>query len=112
MESVIAEKLQTVLARQIANSRSKDFYDLHILRKTQYENINKEFLQSAFIETCNYRNFHITKNDALLLINEIGSNSLLQTRWDAYIKRADYAQRIAFSDVIESIINWVEDAIK
>ena len=42
LESVIAEKLETVLARQIANSRSKDFYDLYILRKTQLVNVDKK----------------------------------------------------------------------
>ena len=61
LESVIAEKLETVLARQIANSRSKDFYDLYILRKTQFDNVDKDVLRKAFEETCKYRSFNISK---------------------------------------------------
>ena len=44
LESVVAEKLETVLSKGIANSRSKDFYDLYILRKTQFSDIDKNIL--------------------------------------------------------------------
>ena len=47
LESVISEKLETVLSKGIANSRSKDFYDLYILRKTQIKNVNVDTLKQA-----------------------------------------------------------------
>lgn len=61
LESIISEKLQTVLSRSISNSRSKDYYDLYMLRKTQLANIDGQFLKKAFQETCDYRHFSITK---------------------------------------------------
>ena len=112
LESVIAEKLETVLARQIANSRSKDFYDLYILRKTQLDNIDKDVLREAFKETCKYRGFSISIDDALSLINEIGQNTQTRNRWSSYIKRAKYATGLKFEDVINHIVEWMNETIE
>ena len=71
LESVIAEKLETVLAKQFANSRSKDYYDLYILRKTQRDNVALDVLKEAFKETCKHRGFSIGKEEALNLIEGI-----------------------------------------
>lgn len=107
LESVIAEKLETVLARQIANSRSKDFYDLYILRKTQIAGVDDETLKEAFKETCKYRSFSINKDEALSLMNEIRDNLQINNRWLAYSKRNNYAKELSFVDVISSILEWI-----
>lgn len=112
LESVVAEKLETVLVRQIANSRSKDFYDLYILRKLQYSFVDVFTLKKAFIETCNYRNYKVTKEEALSLISEIGDNTQINSRWLAYTERNNYAKDISFVDVIVSIVEWINDAIE
>ena len=110
LESVIAEKLQTVLSRQITNSRSKDFYDLYILRITQIANVDVHTLKQAFEKTCKYRNYFISKDDALLLIEEIHNNTFINERWDAYTKIVKYAEYIPLDMVIRSIEKWIEDA--
>lgn len=112
LESVIAEKLETILARQIANSRSKDFYDLYILRKTQLDNVDKNTLKKAFEETCRYRGFNISKEDALSLLEEIKLNTQTNNRWDSYVKRAKYAAGLRFEEVINSAIEWINDIIE
>lgn len=109
LESVIAEKLETVLARQFANSRSKDYYDLCVLRKTRMDEVDLSLLKKAFKQTCEYRRFAITKNDALALIEEIGVNSQIKSRWFAYTRRNAYAHGMIWKDVIKSIIEWVND---
>ena len=108
LETVIAEKMQTLLVRKIANSRSKDFYDLYILRKTQLDNINKAFLKKAFQETCDHRNFSITKQESFDLINELIRNEQIQTRWLAYSKRNEYAKGIEFEEIINAITFFLE----
>ena len=111
LESVIAEKLQTVLSRQITNSRSKDFYDLYILRITQIGNVDISILKQAFKETCEYRNYSISKEDALSLIEEIHNNSFINERWDTYTKIVKYAAYIPLDMVIRSIKKWIDDAL-
>ena len=108
LESVIAEKLQTLLSRGIANSRSKDFYDLYILRKTQLENVNKETLKKALSETFKHRNFTIAKEDALALLDEIINNEQTSVRWTSYVKNNEYASGLELKEVISTIKEWLE----
>ena len=108
LESVVAEKLETILAKSIFNSRSKDYYDLYILRKTQLLNIDNQLLIKAFQETCCYRNFNISKSDALILIDEINNNQQINIRWINYCKNVKYIENLPFKDVIASIKEWIE----
>ena len=109
LESVIAEKLETMLARQIANSRSKDFYDLYILRKTQLDNVDIETLKKAYKETCRYRNFSISKENTLSLITEIGENEQIKSRWSSYTKRTKYAMNLSLEEVLKLIAEWINE---
>ena len=111
LESVIAEKLETVLAKQFANSRSKDYYDLYILRKTQRDNVALDVLKEAFKETCKHRGFSIGKEEGLNLIEGIRENSQINVRWLAYTKRNNYAQGLALEDVMAEIRDWVKEAM-
>ena len=111
LESVISEKLETVLSKGIANSRSKDFYDLYILRKTQIKNVNVDILKQAFEKTREYRNFYIDKEDALSMLEMLKENSLVDARWIAYCKNSKYVGNLPFEEVIMAIKEWVEIAL-
>lgn len=108
LESIVSEKLETVLARSISNSRSKDYYDLYILRKTQFDKIDKQFLIKAFQETCHYRCFHISRAEALALIDEIDKNQQINIRWTNYCKNVKYTGSLPFKEVIITIREWIE----
>ena len=108
LESVIAEKLETILARNISNSRRKDYYDLYILRKTQQQNVDALLLIEAFKETCHYRNFSLSKSDSLALVDEISRNKQIGARWLAYCKNVKYTADLSFQDVLMSIREWIE----
>ena len=51
LETVLAEKLETLIVRGVTNSRMRDFYDIHVLLDTQLEIIDLEILKRAFIKT-------------------------------------------------------------
>lgn len=108
LESVVAEKIETILSKGISNSRSKDFYDLFVLKKFEIENIDKRVLIKAFNEVCSYRNFVINKNDALKMIDMISSNSEILIRWKSYCRNVGYVGELSFYEVINSIRNWIE----
>lgn len=111
LESVISEKLETVLSKGIANSRSKDFYDLYILRKTQIKNVNVDTLKQAFEKTREYRSLYIDKEDALSMLEMLKENSLVDARWIAYCKNSKYVGNLPFEEVIMAIKEWVEIAL-
>lgn len=108
LESVIAEKLETILSRGIANSRSKDYYDLYLLKLTQFENVNENVLKDAYSKTCLYRNFSISENKAMELVDSILNNQQILKRWITFGKRVKYAENICFNDVIELIKEWIK----
>ena len=108
LESVVAEKLETVLSKGIANSRSKDYYDLYILRNLHFQNIDKTILKEAYRKVCEYRHFNISKENALELLNAIKNNEQIIVRWRAYGKRVKYADGISLDDVITFLKEWIE----
>lgn len=108
LESVVAEKYETILSKGISNSRSKDFYDLFVIKKFEINNININVLNKAFSKTCSYRNFEINKNDALNILNMISSNKEILKRWESYCKNVGYTGELSFQEVMDSIIGWTD----
>lgn len=64
IESIIAEKFQTVISRGILNSRMKDYYDLYYL--ITYEKYSKDNLKEAIIKTFKKRNTDINSIDKII----------------------------------------------
>lgn len=112
LESVVSEKLETILSRSISNSRCKDFYDLYVLKKFEAENIDNELLVKAFKETCFYRGFVINKNDVLMILNLISTNNEILVRWKSFCKNVGYPGELAFQEVMNSIYEWTNIILK
>ena len=55
VETILAEKMQTILARSTLNTRMRDFYDVYVLMSVYGKNIDYSTLESAFKETCKKR---------------------------------------------------------
>ena len=108
LESVVSEKLETVLSKGIVNSRSKDYYDLYILRRCRLGDVDIAVLKKAFIKTCEYRKFFMSKKDAFVLLREIESNRQMQKRWANYCGNVGYAEGIDFTQAIGAIKEWLE----
>lgn len=107
-ETVLAEKLQTILTRGIVNSRCKDFYDVFIIHKLRWSSINMNDLMLAFVNTCNYRNSLFTKEDAMKIICDIENNLQMLTRWNSYKKRNKFVEHVAFEDTVKSIKSIIQ----
>ncbi len=108
LESVLSEKLQTVLARAENNSRSKDFYDIYAILKNKSEVINIKELKVAVSMTFRYRKTDISKDEAKVIIVHINEDSLIKERWIRYQKKNPYAKGIEFREITESLNALVE----
>ena len=102
LETVVAEKLQTILSRGMLNSRCKDYYDIYIINQLQRKNISIPDLKKAFVTTCQYRKTPFEKEESLLILEEISRSSILQTRWNNYARKASFAKDITFEATVES----------
>lgn len=99
IESIIAEKFQTVIARGILNSRMKDYYDLYYL--VTYKEFSKQHIKDAIIRTFNKRETEIEKIDNTIL--EIKQSDFIKERWTSYSKQYTYSRNIDFEDVFDVI---------
>lgn len=102
LETVVAEKLQTILSRGMLNSRCKDYYDIYIINQLQRKNISIPDLKKAFVTTCQYRKTPFEKEESLLILEEILRSNILQTRWNNYARKASFAKDITFEATVES----------
>lgn len=103
LETIIAEKPETVVSRKTDNSRSKDFYDLYLLFNLKSNNLDKSRLRKAVNTTFAYRNTEFDANSILSDLNDIQSNTGFRKRWEIYCKRNAYVGAVSFDRVIESL---------
>ena len=110
LETILAEKLQTVLARGILNTRMRDFYDIRMLLDTYKDKVNKAVLKDAFAATCKKRGTDHLQEQAEEIIKIIEANEQLQVLWRAYEKKYSYAADIDYASVISGVrklMDWI-----
>lgn len=102
LETILAEKLQTVLARGVLNTRMRDFYDIHVLSSLYKDKISEEILHLAFRATCQKRDTERFTGNASAILQTIHEDIHLRSLWEAYQKKYSYAAGIQYEDVINS----------
>ena len=110
LETILAEKLQTVLARGILNTRMRDFYDIRMLLDTYEDKVNKAVLKDAFAATCKKRETDHLQEQAEEIIKIIEADEQLRVLWRAYQKKYSYAAEIDYASVISGVrklMDWI-----
>lgn len=110
LETILAEKLQTVLARGILNTRMRDFYDIRMLLDTYEDKVNKAVLKDAFAATCKKRGTDHLQEQAEEIIKIIEADEQPQVLWRAYQKKYSYAAEIDYASVISGVrklMDWI-----
>ena len=105
LETVLSEKLETVISRNVTNTRMRDFYDIYILQKLYGEQLSKDVLWDALVATAKKRETleQIEVEDIDEVFNEIQSNSVMENLWKAYQKNYTYAADIPWHTIMKSI---------
>ena len=110
LETILAEKLQTVLARGILNTRMRDFYDIRMLLDTYEDKVNKAVLKDAFAATCKKRGTDNLQEQAEEIVKIIEADEQIQVLWRAYQKKYSYAADIDYASVIRGVrklMDWI-----
>ena len=103
METVLAEKLETVIARATANTRMRDFYDIHVLNKLYGGDVAADNLRAALMATAQKRGTAKYLPDALDVFDEVEANANMEKLWLAYQKKFSYADGIGWHAVMDSV---------
>ncbi len=104
LETIFAEKLETILSRGVANTRMRDYYDIYILMELHEQNLTDELLNEAFVRTSKNRgSFDNIKNNSSEYLETIESSELLSGLWERYRVNNDYALDISWNDTLDSM---------
>ena len=105
IETILAEKIETLISRGITNTRIRDFYDIYIIYKTQDKKIDYETLNEAIKATFKNRETidMLDKKDRIL--NEVINDEEIKNLWKNYQKEYPYAKSITWLEIKESLIS-------
>lgn len=103
IETVIAEKFETIIARGIANTRMRDFYDIYILLKVQGHNIDRDTLAEAIVATAGKRGSRSILLEGELVLKEVFKSEILSREWSKYQKQYSYSADISWDEIKEAI---------
>ena len=105
LETVLAEKMETVISRNVTNTRMRDFYVIYILQKLHMEQLKKEVLWNALAATAKKRGTleQIESADIREIFNEVESSSVMEELWKTYQKNYAYSADIPWHAIRKSI---------
>ena len=105
LETILAEKMQTVLSRGVLNTRMRDYYDIYTLSLRYGDSIDNETLKLAFEATCSKRGSLKLIDSGEVIIDSISTDSDLKRLWEAYQKKYGFAADLSFNSVICTVKN-------
>ena len=85
LETILAEKYETIIRRNITTTRMRDFYDLYTLYKLNKDDIDYKILREAIERTSNKRESQEIMKDYKEIIEDIKEDSYLRSLWDVYL---------------------------
>ena len=112
LNTILAEKIETILKRGIGNTRGRDFYDVYLLLSTNKDFIDKSKLLHALKVKAEERDSTSTIENYASILSNISKSPEIKKIWENYSKRYHYANSIILDDII-ILIKWVfsDDAI-
>ena len=102
VETVIAEKIETALARGIFNTRMRDFYDVYVLHEIS-DDLEPSSLRATLEATIEKRGSSISASSCARTLSEIEGNAAMAERWRSYGLSNPYASAIAWPDAVGSL---------
>ena len=108
IETLLAEKLETIMARGTANTRMRDFYDIHIIMEQKYNDINRADLHNAFYATSQKRGTSELIPRIDKIISDIRSSTSMEKDWNNYKNNNYFVGDLPWGEVVDNVINLVE----
>ena len=103
VETILAEKLETIISRGDQNTRPRDFYDVYILNTLQKQNIDNKILKDAFAATVKKRGAEHIVSNYKEIIETVANSTVMNNQWTRYQKEFDYAKDIRFEDTCKAV---------
>lgn len=104
LETVLAEKLETLVSRGVANTRLRDFYDVYALLATQNESLKEDLMQKALLSTANQRGSVGLLAEGDTILAEIFQSQYMEQLWNRYQLQYSYAANITWQAIQKAVL--------
>ena len=111
LETLIAEKYETIIKRNITTTRLRDFYDIYMIFKLKNDKINVNNLKQAIWETAKNRNSTEEILESKEILEDIKNDEYLNKQWNIYKKENKYVDNIQFSEILK-LLNKIADIVQ
>ena len=101
LETLLAEKLETIMARETANTRMRDFYDIHVLME---QPIDYQVLHNAFMATSEKRQSQEKVESFDSILAEVQADDTMRAMWDKYREDNFFVGDLSWADVNQSVL--------
>lgn len=105
LETVLAEKIETILSKFETSSRMKDYYDIYLIHKFRFKKINKNKFRKAVERTFKKRGFNA---DVITNLNIVKNSKILREKWISYTRKNSYAKDLNFDETIKCLKEFIE----
>ncbi len=107
VETLLAEKIQTILARGIANTRLRDYYDVYEIMKICATRVDKVILLQAFSATCKKRETVFSKEEMLETLTMIEKDAGMAGMWERFRKRNYFVGDLEWKEVLNGVLDVI-----
>ena len=107
-ETILAEKYETIIRRNVGNTRARDFYDLYLLYQLYRENADWSLLKQAVLATAKKRDSLSVLQDTERILLALKESTILQDLWKRYQAQNLYAEEITYPAVMETVNEFTE----
>ena len=101
--TILAEKIETILSRNVTNTRGRDFYDVYMLLTLHQGRISKQILHQSLQAKAMERNSLQHLENYSQLLHDIESSPEIRRMWAQYQKRYSYAEGVEFENILLQI---------
>jgi len=112
LETLLAEKIQTILFRGIANTRMRDFYDVYEILTEKLESVNFKLLKVAFFATCEKRGTHFDRYEVNAILEQIVIDRDLCFRWERFKETNFFVEPVEWNVVMNADIEYIRQVIE
>ena len=103
LETVLAEKLETIITRTTTNTRMRDFYDIYILEQLHGNTLDPQILHDALRATAHKRGTERHLAEAAEVFEEVENSSVMQKLWESYRKKFSYAADLEWNIIMGAV---------
>lgn len=109
IETILAEKIETILRRGKYNARMKDYYDVYFFLMKLRKDINLEIFKQALNNTLTKREALDYYKDYRQILNGLTNDERINNYWNTYKKKTKYAKNIEFKEIIKVLGEFLDN---